>query len=115
MKLLKSDQIISYIASYLPNDPCLIEAGAFTGHDSLRLACQFPLGTIHAFEPVPNLYFQLQNRVAKQSNIRTYCIALNTKSGNAPLYVAEKAPGKITQASSLRPPKERLSWSSVQF
>jgi FkbM family methyltransferase len=57
----------------------------------------------------------LQKKTAPYKNITTYGYAVSDTTGNAPLHIAEKKSGTITQASSLRAPYERLQWSPIQF
>lgn len=117
MKLFKSHEVIKEIAYYLPSNPVIIEAGAFHGHDTLRMAAQWPAGTIHAFEPVPELYKKLQESTAPHPNIHCYNLALSNHDGTALFYVSEKPnkPGVPSQAGSLYKPLERLKHSTIQF
>lgn len=117
MTYYKPHTIFSLLASYLPKSPVIVEAGAFTGHDTLRLAAQFPHGTVHAFEPVPSLFQQLKKNTQPSSNIICYPVGLSDRTGTAHLHISEKPekPGVISQANSLHQPKERLSYSSLIF
>ncbi len=117
MKIFKSHEAISIIASHLPQNPIIVEAGAFQGHDSLRMAAQWPQGTIHAFEPVPELFHKLQAATAAQPNIHCHNLALSNHDGPALFYVSEKPnkPGVPSQAGSLFKPKERLKHSPILF
>lgn len=117
IQLLKKHEILSHIAPYLPNNPIIIEAGAFTGGDTIKIAQHFPQATIHAFEPVPYLFERLQHNTASYTNVQRYPYALSTKNGTAPFHLAEKPenPGTPSQAGSLLRPQERLQWSSMQY
>lgn len=117
MKLFKSHEAISILAQLLPQNPIIVEAGAFQGHDTLRMAKQWPEGTIHAFEPVPNLFEKLVVATTHQKNIHCYNLALSDHDGTAEFYVSEKPnkPGIPSQAGSLHKPKERLKHSPLQF
>lgn len=117
MIIFKSHQIFNLIKPYLPDNPIIIEAGAFQGTDTIRLAQQWPKGTIYAFEPVPELYAILTKNTKSYPNIHCYQLALSHQNGTAPFYVSEKPgnPGKPSQAGSLLPPKERLQHSPLQF
>jgi FkbM family methyltransferase len=117
MIIFKSHQAVEYIARYLPDNPCIVEAGAYVGGDTAKMAARWPKGTIHAFEPVPELYAQLQQAVANFQNVHTYPLALSTQQGTADFYIGEKVekPGRPTQAGSLHKPKERLHISPIQF
>ncbi len=115
--IFKSDQAINQIKPYLSRNPIIIEAGAFDGRDTQRLAQAWPEGTVHAFEPVPELFERLKKNTAHLPNVRCYQLALSDKEGVATFYVSEKPhkPGISSQAGSLRKPKERLSRSPIHF
>lgn len=118
MITFKPHQALEFIAPYITSsEPVIVEAGAFTGQDTIKMAKYWPQGIVYAFEPVPEIYEQLKSAVAPYTNIYTYQCALSTKVGTALLYLAEKndKQGRITQASSLYPPKERLTISPIQF
>jgi len=53
MIICKPHQFVDIVAPYLPANPVIIEAGAFNGSDTIKLAKKWPQATIHAFEPVP--------------------------------------------------------------
>lgn len=117
MTTLKPNQIISYIAPHLPKNPVIVEAGAFTGTETLRLARQFAQSPIYSFEPVPELFEILQKNCAGLSQITCHQAALSKTSGIATLHLSHKpeTPHKISQANSLRAPKERLERSPIKF
>jgi FkbM family methyltransferase len=102
---------------YLPENPIIVEAGAFTGNDTLQLAKHFPAGTIHAFEPVPSIFDQLAAATQTTPNIVTYNYALSSGTGSSTFYVAQnpKHPNKACQAGSLHQPKERLIHSLITY
>lgn len=110
MLIFKHHQVIDYIKPYLPYNPLIVEAGAFNGNDTIRLAQQWPEGHIYAFEPVPYLYEQLLHNSKPYPNIHCHQLALSNHNGIAPFYVAEKQkhPGRPSQAGSLLPPKEKV-------
>ncbi|HEV2916987.1 MAG TPA: FkbM family methyltransferase [Candidatus Babeliales bacterium] len=117
MIIFKSHEALHHIAAYLPFDPIIVEAGAFTGSDSIKMVKQWPRATVHAFEPVPELYEQLKHNTQAYTSMHTYQYALSNQNGYAEFYVSEKPdkPGKSSQAGSLHAPKERLAVSSIQF
>ena len=77
----------------------------------------WPESIIHAFEPVPELFSQLEEQVKGQQNIFCYPCALGEREGTATFYVGEKTkyPGLASQSGSLLKPKERLDWSSFMM
>ena len=117
MTLFKTHEALDYIAPYMPQNPIIVEAGAFNGSDTTRLARMWPDGHIHAFEPVPELFHAAQQRTAACTNVTCYQYALSDHDGSAQLYLSEKPskPGKVSQGNSLLAPKERLKHSSLQF
>lgn len=117
MITLKPHQISSFVTAYLPENPLIIEAGAYTGTETVRLAQQFPHSTIHSFEPVPELFAQLQKNCAPFAHINCHQKAISSTSGTELLHLSHKpaTPHKISQANSLHAPKERLTRSPIQF
>ena len=117
--LIKSDvrSVLAFVKKLLPENPVVVEAGAFCGHDTVVISDCWQQGTVHAFEPVPQLYEQLKKRVAHKTNVFIYQCALGNVVGQAELYVAEKpeTPGILSQAGSLLRPKERLKWSPLVY
>jgi FkbM family methyltransferase len=95
-----------YIKRFIPDDPIIVEAGAHLGWDTIEMSTLWSKGIIHAFEPVPGLYGQLQNNTSGLENVRLYPCALSDKTGIANLFVSS---GSSDASSSLLPPKEHLS------
>ncbi len=117
MLIFKSHEALEHIKRYLPQNPIILEAGSFTGVDTIRMGCMWPASHIHAFEPVPELFQKLKNRISEYKNITGYQYALSNRNGSATFYVSEKPdkPGTASQASSLLQPKERLKYSPLIF
>ena len=110
-------QLISILKMHLPAKPCIVEAGAFIGKDTLLLSTALPDAQIHAFEPVPEIYCKLQEAIRHLAQVRTHPYALSAHSGTASFFVSEKPtrPGAICPAGSLLKPKDRLSWSPIIY
>lgn len=87
----------SLLRKLLPYNPVILEAGAQFGEDTHWMSDFWSLGTIHAFEPFPEAFDQLEKVATQHTNIKTYCLALSEQNGPAPFYVAGGA-------SSLLPP-----------
>jgi FkbM family methyltransferase len=116
--IIKPHQAAHFISQFFTNNPfTIIEAGAFDGTDTRRLATQFPQATIHAFEPVPEIFKRLVANTQDLTNVRCYPVALSDTSGTATFHISEKPtkPGIPSQAGSLRAPKERLQCSPLIF
>lgn len=117
MLYITKTNLYAILAELLPANGTFLEAGAFNGKDTLVLAQHFPQATIHAFEPLPEIYSELQKNAQENSNIKTYPVALSNKIGIATFYVADhpKRPGKICQAGTLLAPQDRLLHSPITY
>ncbi len=82
--------VLQLISKYLPENPIIIEAGAFNGSDSLVMSNFWPKGTIYAFEPAPELYQLIVKRIKDKSNIFAFEYALSDKNGIANFYLSAK-------------------------
>lgn len=117
MQQIKHHQVLSFVQSYLPINPIVVEAGAFDGTDTKKMAALWPEGTIHAFEPVPENAQLLTSNTGDIKNIFSYTVALSNHTGSENFYLA-KNPKKIEkpcQAGSLLAPKERLEASPMVY
>lgn len=87
-----------YIKQFLPTNPIILEAGAHKGRDTQKLLETWPNAIIHAFEPLPDLFNNLQATLGKQ--VSCYNYALSMQTGTAQFNVSERC----TAASSLLEP-----------
>lgn len=85
---------------YLPPNPLILEAGAHDGTDTEHMSHLWKEGTIHAFEPYPEIYECLEKVAETHSNIYTYPFALTHFSGKAPFYLAGGASSLLVPAES---------------
>lgn len=111
-------EALTIAARYLPQDPLILEAGAYDGNETVAMAKFFPQASIHAFEPIPYLYNKLQKNAQQcPTQIHTYDYALSDKHEITTMYVSEEpdAPNIPSMSSSLLPPKEHLNYSTAQF
>lgn len=117
MIIFNSHKALDVIKPFLPDNPIIVEVGAFDGHDTKKMVSQWPNGIIHAFEPVPEIYDRLVTNTSMLNNVHRYPVALSNHTGNAEFYVSEKPnkPGIASQAGSLYKPKERLHHSPLIF
>ncbi len=115
--IFKPHQSLEFVKNYLPAHPVIVEAGAFNGSETRRLAAMWPQGTIHSFEPVPEIFTQLVENMKIIPSVSCYQLALSSKTGTASFYVSEKPskPGIASQAGSLHAPKQRLALSPIIF
>lgn len=93
------------IARWLPENPVIVEAGAHIGIDTLELAAEWPKGMVHAFEPVPDLFRQLEERTSAHANVRRYPLALADGDGPRSLHLSD---GASDGSSSLLEPDDHL-------
>ncbi len=93
----------SILKAYLPRNPIVIDCGAHDGSDSILLYKVLG-GSIHAFEPVPEIYNRLLKNCSKLS-IRCYPVALSNVCGESKLF---KSSGTSDASSSLLAPKNHL-------
>jgi 2-O-methyltransferase len=110
--------IFTMIAPILPNDPIIVEAGAFNGKDSVLLANFWQQGHVHSFEPVPELYARVVEATKNCNNISTYQVALADKEGATDFYISSfKASSDRPSASSslLAPTGHLTAWPRIKF
>jgi FkbM family methyltransferase len=117
MIIFNPHKTIETVKQFLPDNPVIVEAGAFDGNDTNKMALQWPAGTVHAFEPVPEIYERLLSNTSRFTNIRYYPLALSDNNGTALFHISERPsrPGIASQAGSLHKPKQRLSKSPLIF
>jgi FkbM family methyltransferase len=90
-----------YIASLLPTNPIVLEAGARFGKDTKRMSALWPHGHIHTFEPVPALFNQLHEATKELKNVTCYNMAIADSNGSLPFHVSG---GQSDACSSLLAP-----------
>lgn len=108
----QTESVLNYVKQFLPENPVIIEAGAFEGTDTLKMSSMWPNGILHSFEPVPQLFQYIQYRINNISNVHLHHIALSDKEGVAQFHVSELAgrPGISYGSGSLLAPKEHLKF-----
>jgi FkbM family methyltransferase len=113
IKFIVPEDGLGIIASYLPKNPIILEAGAFDGAHSELLGQSWPKGTIYAFEPAPDRYLELVKRIKCKRNIYPYPFALSDKAGLATFYLSHNDYdlSHTSMSSSLLPPKEHLAYA----
>lgn len=89
---------VNLIFGLLPPNPVILEAGANDGTDTQWMSELWPNGTIHCFEPYPEIYEQLKMVAEKRPNIRTYPLALTDRSGKASFYLSGGASSLLKHA-----------------
>jgi FkbM family methyltransferase len=117
LKFQHPREALDIVKKYLPENPVIFEAGAYDGNDTTEIAKFWPQCTIHAFEPIPELYRKLVKNTHYCPRIHTYELAVSDSVGTARMYVSEEpnAPNVPSQSSSLLAPKEHLKYSGTLF
>lgn len=93
------------IGRYLPANPVILEAGAHDGTDTVEMSQLWPDATIHAFEPIPDLYARMKEKTQNIDRIFTYEMGLGSKRQKSKIYVSS---GSSDASSSLLKPKQHL-------
>jgi len=117
MDIIKKHLALAYIKPLIPNNPIIVEAGAFDGTETRRMANLWPQATIHVFEPVPEIFERLVCNTSNLPHVQHYRYALSDSDGTAEFNCAQK-PGKAEnpcQAGSLLKPHERTAWSPIMY
>jgi len=109
-KIRSNDSALKMITSILPQNPIIIEAGAYDGGDTVKLASMWPKGHVFAFEPVPELYKKVVNTTQGFDNISSYPLALSDKEGTADFFVSSQdtTPDEPYASGSLLAPEKHL-------
>lgn len=113
--LFKEKGVISKknISKFLNESPVIVEAGAHIGTDTSEMAKLWPNAMIYAFEPIPEIFEQLQKNTSEYSNVKCYQMALGDKTGNCTIY---QSSGESDGSSSVLEPKEHLNYHpNVKF
>lgn len=107
--LFDDKQAIESTITHLPSDPVILDAGAYTGSEISYMKKVWPNSTIHAFEPVPELFQKLKKNTRRLSNVHHYQLGLDATSGLKKFYLSNQ-PGQteVSMSSSLREPKDHL-------
>jgi FkbM family methyltransferase len=113
---LSAHRMLPSMAQFLPENPVILEAGAFEGEDAVVMSQVWPKGIIHTFEPVPLLYLKTKAKTFNCKNVRCYQMALSETTGKAKFYVSSDNENDVSGSSSLLEPKEHLKiYPSVKF
>lgn len=117
MLIFNSHKTLEILKQFLPDNPVIVEAGAYDGRDTQKMVSQWPQCIVHAFEPLPEIFERLEKNIAHLSQVHCYPLALSNHTGTALFYISERPekPGVASQAGSLHAPKERLKKSPLIF
>jgi|GEM_PF-1192982 len=67
----------------------IVDLGAHHGVTVKRILEEFPNATVHAFEPVPDVYAVLREQVGALSKVRTIRAAVGDRVGHIPMHVTK--------------------------
>ena len=102
-KMIDENIPLFYIALFLPSAPVVVDAGAHNGSETVQMSLLWPQGIVHAFEPVPAVFRQLELNTGHLANICRYPVALAGVNADLTMNVSS---GGTDAASSLLVPKE---------
>lgn len=103
LKINKRHIPLDLIAPHIPTNPIIVEAGAHIGRGTKKMSAFWPNGTIHAFEPIPEIFTSLKKRTVGCTNVVYHNYALSNSSISQEIFVSG---GRTTAVSSLLEPKE---------
>jgi FkbM family methyltransferase len=114
------DVDLEEMARFLPQAPVIVEAGAFDGTDTEKLATFWPQSKVHAFEPLEREYGLLASRTRGLSNVFTYQVALGEHTGSATMFrdtTDPHATGHVGGSSSLLKPslENEIQFPELRF
>ncbi len=108
----KHADVFNIVQNYLPQNPVILEAGAFDGVDTERMKIIWPEATIFSFEPDPENFVKLQNKTKNLKNVFISTLALSDKIGQAIFYRSQDQRNVGNrQSGSLLAPKEHLAYA----
>jgi len=100
------------IKEFIPEAPVILEAGACIGKDTEKMKNFWPEAEIHSFEPHPESFQKLSNRVLEinSPDLYIYNLALSDVVGTKPFYRCSSNPG----ASSIPQPIKGIGGSFIK-
>jgi FkbM family methyltransferase len=99
------------LAKFLPQNPVIVEIGAYQGRDTVKIAQRFNMGTVYAFEPLRTAFPKLCEAVAPFKNVICLNQALDNTSGVKDFYLCHGTYGQspiFEFHSSLLPPTKEM-------
>lgn len=102
------NDMLSYVKSFLPINPVILEAGGHFGEDTIRMKSVWPDATMHVFEPLPSSFEKMIRDTQNLSSVFCYPYALTTFLGKTNFYI--DIPNNA--ASSIGYPVE---WNESEF
>lgn len=108
---------LSRVARHVTSQsPVVVEAGAYNGVDTENFAKLWPTGNVYAFEPIPNLFSQIIQRVKKYPNVTVFPEALIGETKNTvEIHTYEDSSKPHGSSSILEPTLHKTVSPSVTF
>jgi 2-O-methyltransferase len=103
------ENIKNWIATNLPKNGIIVEAGTADGNDTVFFANHFCEGKVYGFEPYPNYFNETKNKTQHFNNVKLCNKALAAKTDKMTLYVSDLNGGDWGSSSILKP-KEHLKF-----
>lgn len=82
------------LAQFLPDHPIIVEAGAYKGRDSEKLAKRFPSAQMYVFEPLFTAFPSLVETLQLYPNVKLFNLALDETSGEKNFYICHGTYGQ---------------------
>jgi FkbM family methyltransferase len=79
---------IFLIKKHVPKDPVVLEAGAHDGGDTVQLVQNLRPRKLYAFEPVPELFKRLEEKLHPFREVECFPLALAHRRGQMTMYVS---------------------------
>jgi FkbM family methyltransferase len=99
------------IASLLPKNAIIVDAGAYDGNDTKEWSALLPDATIIACEPVPSIFQRLRSNTMQCKNVICLQKALSNSIGYQTMYISQGTHNRIgDQSSSLLAPEPELNY-----
>ena len=98
---------------FLPANPVVVDAGAHIGVDTVEMSWLWRKGRMFAFEPVPDLFAQLQANTRNRPNVQCIPLALGESAGESTMFVSTGA--SDASSSLLRPTGHLADLPEVRF
>lgn len=82
-----TDGALEYLQHHLPINPIIVQAGAHNGIIARKMATQWPLGTIYAFEALPENFAILEKNCNNLPHVKPIPALLSTKTGFSEFFI----------------------------
>lgn len=106
---------IKFILKFLKKNMIFFDIGANIGFHSLNVAKHDKSITIHSFEPIPEIFFNLNNNILlnEVKNINTYNFGISNENNNVSFYFNPNLSGATSLKKLLDSSKVKLVQSKV--